>query len=219
MNPFALVSDFDGTITGRDFYELIAERYMPRDPTDYFAEYRKGRRTHFEAMQAFFRHAPSDPVLLEVLLRETEPDPHLAASALRLEAAGWDLIIVSAGCSWYIERILAAAGVSAVVHSNPGRIEPGRGLVLRLPTESPFFSPDTGIDKCAVVRDAQSRYRAVAFAGDGAPDIRPALLVPPANRFARRFLAQALESRGEPCQPFEAWSQIVETILSSTACL
>jgi 2-hydroxy-3-keto-5-methylthiopentenyl-1-phosphate phosphatase len=37
MNPFALVSDFDGTITGRDFYELIAERYMPRDPTDYFA--------------------------------------------------------------------------------------------------------------------------------------------------------------------------------------
>src|SRR5215472_10503912 len=145
MNDFAFVSDFDGTITDFDVYALIAERYMPTDHPDYFADYLAGHVTHFEAMQAFFHFVPSEPQALDRLLRDTKPDPQLAYCARRLEANGWDLIIVSAGSSWYIERI--AAGISATIHSNPGHIEEGRGLVIRLPKESPFFSPETGIDK------------------------------------------------------------------------
>ena len=141
MNDSAFVSDFDGAITDCDVYTLIAERYMPNDHRDYFADYRAGRITHFEAMQAFYHFAPSEPQALDRLLRDTKPDPQFTYCVRHLEAHGWDLIIVSAGSSWYIERILAAAGVSATVHSDSGRIEKGRGLVLRLPRESPFFSP------------------------------------------------------------------------------
>lgn len=214
MNDFALVSDFDGTITDCDVYALIAERYMPPDHRDYFADYRAGSITHFEAMQAFFHFAPSEPDALARLLRDTNPDPQLAESVRRLEASGWDLIIVSAGSSWYIEQILSAAGVSATVHSNPGKIEEGRGLVLHLPEESPFFSPQLGIDKSAVVRSALKRYKNVAFAGDGSPDIEPALLVAPSLRFARRLLAQALDERGECYRPYQTWSEVVDALLS-----
>lgn len=214
MNDSALVSDFDGTITDFDVYALIADRYMPRDYPDYFAEYRAGRITHFEAMQAFFHFAPTEQQAWDRLLRDTKPDPQLADCVRRLDANGWDLIIVSAGSSWYIERVLARAGVSATVHSNPGGIEEGRGLVLRLPEDSPFFSPQTGIDKAGVVRAALNRYKKVAFAGEGPPDIEPALLVAPSLRFARRFLAQALDARGEPYQPYRTWSEVVEALLS-----
>jgi 2,3-diketo-5-methylthio-1-phosphopentane phosphatase len=219
MNDFAFVSDFDGTITDSDVYTLIAERFMPKDHPDYFAHYRAGRITHFEAMQAFYHFAPSEPQALNRLLRDTKPDPQLAHCVRRLDASGWDLIIVSAGSSWYIERILAAAGVSATIHSNPGQIEEGRGLVLRLPKESPFFSPQVGIDKAGVVRDALNRYKKVAFAGDGPPDVESALLVAPRQRFARRFLAEALEKRGEPYHPYRIWSEVVEALLSRAVAL
>ena len=109
MDDFALVSDFDGTITDSDVYSLIAERYMAKDHRDYFADYRAGRITHFEAMQAFYHFAPSEPEALDRLLRDTKPDPQLADCIRRLEANGWDLIIVSAGSSWYIERILGGS--------------------------------------------------------------------------------------------------------------
>jgi 2-hydroxy-3-keto-5-methylthiopentenyl-1-phosphate phosphatase len=219
MNDSAFVSDFDGTITDFDVYALIAERYMPTDHPDYFADYRAGHVTHFEAMQAFFHFAPSEPQAWDRLLRDTKPDPQFADCVRRLEANGWDLIIVSAGSSWYIEQILGTAGVSATIHSNPGQIEEGRGLVLRLPKESPFFSPKAGIDKAGVVRAALKRHKRVAFAGDGPPDVEPALLVAPSLRFARRLLAQALDDRSQPYQPYRIWSEVVEALLSKVAAI
>lgn len=170
--------------------------------------YRAGKLTHFEAMQAFFSHAPDDPTELAALVRDTEPDPRFGDSVGALEANGWDLIVVSAGSSWYIERILQAAGVQVPIYSNPGTIVPGKGLVMKLADQSPFFCSDVGVDKSAVVRDALSRYTDVAFAGDGPPDLAPALLVGANRRFAKGFLAEELRKRGEGFVEFSAWSEI-----------
>lgn len=210
MNRSVLVSDFDGTITRHDFYQLVAREYMPADAPDYFARYAAGKMTHFEAMAAIFACAPDEEARLADLLRRVEPDPDLRAGAECLERDGWDLVVVSAGSSWYIERILDAAGVRATVHANPGRIQEGRGLVLGLPRDSPFFCPEVGIDKAAVVEDALRRYGRVAFAGDGPPDVKPALLVDPSLRFARGYLAGELAARGEAFLPYGRWFEIVE---------
>ena len=105
-------------------------------------------------------------------------------------AAGWELLVVSAGSSWYVERVLRRAGVAATVYSNPGHLEKGRGLVLeKLDRSSPYHSASVGVDKSAVVRHALHVAEMVAFAGDGPPDLQPALLVRPELRFARGFLA------------------------------
>jgi len=207
------VSDYDGTITDVDFYSLLAERYIPANAPDYFAQYREGRITHFEAMAAYFAFAPTDEQQLDELLTASQADPDLGPSAVLLRRAGWELWVVSAGSSWYVERVLRRASVVATVYSNPGRLEKGRGLVLeKLDPSSPHHSASMGVDKSAVVCHALHVADTVAFAGDGPPDLPPALLVPPDLRFARGFLAEALRARGETFQPFSCWSEIARKL-------
>jgi len=212
--PKIFISDYDGTITKRDIYSLLAERYVPADSPDYFGQYLEGRITHFDAMAAYFAFMPTEEQQLEQLLDASEADPDLGASAALLPRAGWKLVVVSAGCSWYVERVLRRAGVAATVYSNPGRLEKGRGLVLeRLDVSSPFYSASFGIDKSAVVRHALDATDTVAFAGDGPPDLEPALLVRPELRFARGFLAAGLRERGAPFRPFSRWSEIARDLM------
>ncbi|MCX6622460.1 MAG: MtnX-like HAD-IB family phosphatase [Acidobacteria bacterium] len=212
--PNLLVTDFDGTITQNDVYSLVIDRYLPPNAPAIWDAYTAGRLTHFEAMARYMAYFPTAPAAIDELLQATEPDPALAASVERLRAAGWDVVIVSAGSSWYIERILTSAGVQVPVHSNPGHLEPNRGLVLELPRESPFFHPEIGVDKSAVVRDALARYHRVAYAGDGPPDLAPSLLVEGQLRFARGWLARELKQKNLPFQPYLRWSDIVPALLA-----
>jgi 2-hydroxy-3-keto-5-methylthiopentenyl-1-phosphate phosphatase len=164
-------------------------------------------------MSAYFGFAPTEEQQLEELLADSQADPDLGAAAALLQRTGWDLWVVSAGSSWYVERVLRRAGVTATVYSNPGRIENGRGLVLeKLDPSSPYHSPSVGVDKSAVVRHALSVAEMVAFAGDGPPDLEPALLVRPDLRFARGLLAEALRQRGEAFRPFSQWSEIAREL-------
>src|SRR5215471_11792176 len=103
------VSDYDGTITDKDFYSLLAERYVPADTSNYFAQYTEGRITHFEAMAAYFAFAPTEEQPLEELLEASQADPDLAASAALLQRAGWELLVVSA----------APPGTSSVFSGGP----------------------------------------------------------------------------------------------------
>jgi 2,3-diketo-5-methylthio-1-phosphopentane phosphatase len=207
------VTDYDGTITDKDFYSLLAERYAPADTPDFFAQYREGRMTHFEAMAAYFAFVPREEQQIEELLEASQADPDLRASTALLERAGWELLVVSAGSSWYVERVLRRAGVAATVYSNPGRLGDGCGLVLeKLDTSSPYYSASAGVDKSAVVRHALHVAETVAFAGDGQLDLQPALLVRPELRFARGFLGDALRDRGEAFRPFSRWSEIAREL-------
>src|SRR5262245_27371767 len=85
------VSDYDGTITNKDFYALLAERYVPADAPDYFAQYMRDRMTHFDAMAAYFAFMPTEEQQIEQLLDDSEADPDLGASAARLQRGGWGL--------------------------------------------------------------------------------------------------------------------------------
>jgi 2-hydroxy-3-keto-5-methylthiopentenyl-1-phosphate phosphatase len=128
LSKSVFISDFDGTITAKDFYLLAVERCTGPETPDYWALYSSGKITHFEAMQAFLSHAPAGDGELRDLLAATKPDPQLGMAAACLKKNGWNLVAASAGSCWYIERIFAETGVAAEAYSNPGRIEKGRGL-------------------------------------------------------------------------------------------
>jgi hypothetical protein len=88
--------------------------------------------------------------------------------------------VASAGCAWYIERLLSDANVFLDVRANPGNYSPLRGLEIRLPEKSPFFSSHLGINKVAVVRESLRGFPKVAFAGQdwvaafhAAPSVKP----------------------------------------------
>ena len=143
-----------------------------------------------------------------------EVDPGLAESVKALRNAGWNIVVVSAGCLWYIDIILKKAGVELEVHANPGVYKDGGPLLMDLPKNEKFYSPETGVDKEAVVRWHQERRTVVAYAGDGFTDLPGALLVPAKLRFARGDLAQSLKERGERFQPFQVWSDMAKALLA-----
>jgi 2,3-diketo-5-methylthio-1-phosphopentane phosphatase len=214
MPELVLVSDFDGTITATDFYELAVRELLTPADIKPWEDYRAGKITHFTALQQIFSNiqAPEEKVL--AMLEGMNIDPRLAESVNALRDRGWTVVIASAGCLWYIHILLKKAGVSLEVHSNPGTYPQGGPLLLELPKNDPFFCPETGIDKAAIVRHHLSQGATVAFAGDGYTDLPPALLVQPQLRFARNSLAGALAERGESFQPFTAWSDIARSLLA-----
>ena len=90
--PKIFISDYDGTITNKDIYSLLAERYVPPDTPDYFTQYLEGRITHFDAMAEYFAFMPNEERQLEELFDASEADPDLGASAALLTRAGWPLL-------------------------------------------------------------------------------------------------------------------------------
>jgi 2-hydroxy-3-keto-5-methylthiopentenyl-1-phosphate phosphatase len=206
-----LVTDFDGTLTDRDFYQLVRERLLPAGTPDFWAAYRRGDISHFEALGAYFEAALPGEERLARLVEDMGLEPELRYGVELLDRAGWRVVVVSNGCRWYIDRLLARAGVELEVHANPGRVVEGR-LMMEWPEGTAFPSAQTGISKAAVVRSFLVGGRAVAFAGDGPPDLEPALLVPPQRRFARSHLAEALTESGEAYRSFSRWLEIARTL-------
>ncbi|HLP76952.1 MAG TPA: MtnX-like HAD-IB family phosphatase [Candidatus Paceibacterota bacterium] len=207
-----LVSDFDGTITLRDFYDLVREQWPLPPDNDPWDHYVTGQITHFEALARIFGRLRTDEPTLLRLVNRMGLDPRMKQAVENLRARGWDVIVASAGCSWYIQYLFSQAGVNLEVHSNPGKFENG-ALRMSLPQDSRFFSPTTGISKIAVVKDALARCATVAFAGDGRPDLESALLVKPELRFARGWLAEELRQRKEVFHPFNHWSEVADKLL------
>lgn len=206
------VTDFDGTFTRHDFYNLFLEQLYPPGAPDQWAAFTAGRITHFECLRNIYAHVPVGEARLREFVKQLHVPPSVPDAVAKLTAAGWEVVVASAGSRWYIDQILAAAGLSLPVHTNGGRIV-GDCLVMELPTESPFFHPHAGIDKAAVVRSFLDRGCEVAFAGDGFTDAPPALLVPPQLRFATGYLAGRLKERGESFCEFAAWPEIAAMLL------
>lgn len=212
-----LVSDFDGTLTQFDFFDLVRRRWPIPPESDPWDQYVAGKLTHFEALAEIFSGIRATEGELDELVNAMQLDAGLSDSLRVLAEHGWEVIVASAGCDWYIRRLLRAARVSIPVYANPGEFDSATGLRMTLPESSPFFKQSTGVDKVKIVKNALAHSAYVAFAGDGRPDLEPALLVEPSLRFARGWLAQALDERGEAYQPFDRWSEIAEE-LSKISC-
>jgi len=210
-----LVTDFDGTFSRRDFLHVI-RAMTPPDWPDPFDDFLRGRVSHFEAISRCYSAARSPRERWERAALETDPHPDCAAAIDRLRASGWAVVIVSAGCRWYIDRILQARGIRVPVIANEGEVDVDGVLRMRLDPQSPFHCPWTGVDKARVVGLLLEQGRTVAFAGDGRPDLAAALAVPPHLRFARNWLAEELARRGEPFILLERWPDVAPRLIGAT---
>ena len=212
MKKNILVSDFDGTMTRFDFYDLVC-REFPDIAGGFWPQYERGEISHFEALRSIFAGIRAPEARLLAIIDTMEIDLQLPKAVGELREHGWDVAVASAGCDWYIKRLLAAQGVSLTVYANPGKFFPDQGLLMQLPPQTSFFSAELGVNKVAVVREALKNYDRVAFAGDGRPDLAPALLVDPKRRFAKSWLAKKLQEIGEDFQPFDQWHEVPALLL------
>lgn len=210
------ISDFDGTITRRDFFRVALEQ-LPAECGRWWQAYEDGRLGHFEALARTFAELRISLDQVDELLRAMEPEPELARCCGQLEQNRWQLVIASAGCAWYIQRLLAWHHLHPTIYANPGTFSPSHGLRMTLPAGEFFTCQTTGVDKEAIARHYLERGCTIAFAGDGRPDLKPALLAPPHLRFARGWLAEELTRRQEGFLPFERWAEVVTHLPDSAA--
>ena len=213
-----LVTDFDGTFTRRDFFDLILERHEPPGARALWDRFLAGELTTFEGIAGVLGALRTDEAGAQALVDAMDPPAGAAAAARALQAAGREIVVASAGCRWYIERVLAGLGLSFTIHANPGHFAPDRGVVMERAADSPYLHPDLGIDKAAVVRDALRRDPVVAFAGDSwLTDGPPALLVAPQRRFATGQLARRLAENRHEHRVFAGWDEIAGMLLETPA--
>ena len=208
-----LVTDFDGTFTRRDFFDLILERHDPPAGRAAWRRFLDGELSHSEGIGGVFAALRTDTTGADALVDALDPAPGAADAVRRLQDAGWDVVIASAGCGWYIERLLDRLGLTVTVHASPGTFAPETGLVMTPDPDAAFYSPESGIDKPAVVRDALARDATVAYAGDSNTDRAAAMLVPPGRRFVTGWLARRLAAESVPHVPFAAWPDIAAALL------
>jgi len=119
-----LISDFDGTLTRYDFFDLVRKRWPVPPEDDPWEKFVSGQITHFQALaEIFARIRTSEADLLE-LANSMELDSSFAKSAGELQERRWEIVIASAGCDWYIRFLLNQASVSVLLYAKPGSIRP-----------------------------------------------------------------------------------------------
>jgi 2-hydroxy-3-keto-5-methylthiopentenyl-1-phosphate phosphatase len=217
MDSKILVSDFDGTMTGVDFFTVALKR-LPAEAAGFWTRYEKGELSHFNALAAIFALLKVDESEYSTMLDEMLLEEGIEDSVTKLSLAGWGVEIASAGCSCYIERLLGSRGLTIPLHANPGVFSPAQGVAMRLPEGEVYFSSETGVDKGLIVRNLLDLGVDVAFAGDGRPDLAPVLMLPPNRRFARGWLAGKLIRSGEAFTGFTTWGEIASTLIGGSAC-
>src|SRR5436190_808395 len=90
-----LVTDFDGTLTRHDFFDLVLRRLVPEGTPDSWGEFLQGRLNHFETLRAIFASIRADESEVLRLVEALEPDPDLAAAVALLGRAGWEVVVAS----------------------------------------------------------------------------------------------------------------------------
>ena len=212
-----LISDFDGTMCRQDFYQLVVAQLLPATVPNYWQDYLDQKLTHFEVLRSYFAEIRCSEEQVDHILNKMELEPELPSLLEKLRAAEWEVVIASAGCGWYIHRLLKHIEKLPAIHTNPGRFVEGQGLLMSLPYGQQFFSPFNGVDKTAIVKAAiaQVGQKNVAYAGDGLTDVVPALLVGEERRFARSELARVLTEKMQRYRGFERWRTVAEILLSS----
>lgn len=213
MKKFAFVSDFDGTLTDRDFYHIVMDKYLKDWAWEYYDEWKKTKKVNVDFLNKIFgsMDRSEDEILKDIL--ELPLDPYAVEFIKKVEKCGGDFYILSAGTSYYINRLLAHFNIQNVtVISMEGKYQ-NRGITIIPDPDSEFYSGIWGVDKAKVVSALKGKYQKVYFAGDSEPDTGAAEAADLA--FARNDLKRLLVQRKVPFVPFDRYNEVEEHMSSN----
>ncbi|HOJ78986.1 MAG TPA: MtnX-like HAD-IB family phosphatase [Bacillota bacterium] len=206
MDKFVFISDFDGTLTKEDFYLIVVEKFLKERGQQIIADWQQGKMNVREFLATVFRSINRSETEIFEAIKTIPLDRHAKTFIEWVRQHGGNFVILSAGTSYYIERLLEYKQIKGVqVISNRGYYEDG-GIQLVADPDSPFYSETYGIDKSLVVKELKQKYSKVFFAGDSEPDLKAALeadLV-----FATGHLQKLLQKKNHPFIAFESFTEI-----------
>lgn len=170
MNPWAAISDFDGTITLRDVGDHLLLHYGYSDEKTIEASYSLKVRVEDFMRKAFSGARLSEETIAEFVMKNVKARPGFAAFARFCAASGIYFEIVSGGIDLYSRPFLAKHGVSA-----PGFFGTARVTEKGIKINYPFLRrTDLSAFKAARVKRLKREGYRVLFCGDGPNDLKAA---------------------------------------------
>lgn len=212
----AFVTDFDGTITKEDFFNLAVKRYFAGDNRcglQPWQDFLDGKITHFQALNKIFNQVRDTKESFDALVDKIVIDDAFLKTVDLCRDAAIPMYILSAGCDYYINRVIGSVIKANDIHliTNKGVLTKEEGLRMIAPDEgSKYFHHDTGVSKAAVVQDLKEQGYFVIFAGDGLPDFAPAELADVV--FAKSMLLDKCKQTGLKTEKFNDYNDIYDYI-------
>lgn len=206
MVKFAFISDFDGTLTKRDFYKIITDEYLKEQCAELYKEWRSKKIKDVDYLGYVFKNiGRSEEEIYEDIMK-ISIDSYAKEFINHIKAAGGDFAVVSAGTSYYIEKVFEKQGINGVdVYSNKGVFK-DKGIHFVLDENNEFYSDIYGIDKMKVVKKLKAKYDKIFYAGDSEPDLKAALLADVV--FAKAKLVDLLKQEKKEFIEFDNFSEV-----------
>jgi 2-hydroxy-3-keto-5-methylthiopentenyl-1-phosphate phosphatase len=204
---YALVLDFDGTITEEDVLQQMSRRFGdPAVVHEVEDALREGRITLREEITREFRPvtAPLDEVV-DWVVAQSRVRAGLAELVRLARGRGWRVVVLSSGFEETIRPVLARVGL--------GELEILANSVDARPDGWRVRWRDEAV--CGVCGEACKRAslpggHRVVYVGDGISDRCAALASE--RVFATRGLARYLDEIGAPYEPFEDFHDVVRAL-------
>ena len=206
-----LVTDFDGTITKKDFFYHVIDELLEEGDLKPWEDYQSGKITHFEGLNRIFQKIHLKKEELHELILELPIEECFVNTVNYCKENNISIYIVSAGADYYIKFILNYLGVQDNIHiiSNKSTYSQETGLeMFKLEEDSPFYSYNYGIDKGNVVKYFKNQNKHVVFAGDGTPDLAAARHADVV--FARGVLMELCKKNGVKAQGLDSYCRVLE---------
>jgi 2,3-diketo-5-methylthio-1-phosphopentane phosphatase len=206
MKPYIFVTDFDGTLTKKDFYKILIDRYLPELGKRLYTEWKQNKIKDVDFLGEIFKSANRSENEFFEDIKSIEMDDYFEKFVCEIKNSGGDFLILSAGTSYYIEKLFEYKGIKNIkIISNKGKYE-NRGIHLLVDKESEFYSEVYGINKASVIKYLKQQYSKVYFAGDSGPDVEASKLadIP----FATGKLKGMLNSQNISYIPFSNFKEI-----------
>lgn len=172
MKVASVLVDFDGTACLHDVAEHLLERFASGDWERLDEAWERGDLGSQQTVAAQSAMLDADRVtLLEHARTHCVMDPTFAPFVTWAHGEGIEVAIASDGFGFYIEPLLAAAGVPPIriVTNEQAWDEHGRPGALGFPNRHPECL-GCGTCKMRAVLDRQQAHGAVAFVGEGPSD-------------------------------------------------
>jgi len=211
MKEFAFISDFDGTLTKKDFYKIMSEAYLKEEYLPLFKSWKNGEMKDREYLSYVFNNVKRSEAEIDEDILSIPFDPSAKDFIKQVKGAGGDFIVVSAGTSYYINKIFEKHNIEGVdVYSNKGVFK-DNGIYFDLDENSEFYSDRYGIDKLIVVEKLKNNYKKIFYAGDSEPDLKPAIVADVI--FATGELVELLKKEKKEFIEFKNFSEIWDKLV------
>jgi 2,3-diketo-5-methylthio-1-phosphopentane phosphatase len=210
MKDFIFVSDFDGTLTDTDFFQILIDGYLKEFGEKHRKRWDDGVIDVYEFLNIIFTSINLTEEEIFENIKKINFDDSVIELIDYIKENNGEFIVLSAGTSYYIEKLFAYKGIKDIqIISNRAVYKDG-GIHMEADLKSPFYSSVSGIDKAKVVEELKKNYKRLYYAGDGPPDYNAAIKADLV--FAKSYLKKMLKLENKDYVSFESFRDIYNYI-------